>query len=212
MIVSHIKRNLITGLLIIFPTYLTISIILNLFHYVDNILQPLLKEFSGYTITGLGFFILVSVVYFTGMITSNLIGRQIVHLWESAIKKIPLVNRLFTIIREISHSVLGNEKMLFSQVVMFEYPYKGLYSVGFVTKEAEDNPLGKYVDCPVVNIFLPTTPNPTSGLIIVVPKDKIIVLDMSIEEAMKFIMSAGSLGNHNSILTETSKSESKEVL
>ena len=190
---QHLKRYLITGLLIILPTVLTTVFIVRLFGFVDSLLKPYIYTYLGYAAPGLGFLIIFLLIFFTGMFTSNFLGRKLVSIWESALKKIPFIKNVFTLIREISHTVLGQDKDLFSEVVLFEYPRKGLYSIGFITHKTKGNALSNYLGREVVNIFLPTTPNPTSGLIIIVPAEEVISLKISVEDAMKFVMSAGAL-------------------
>ncbi len=190
---SIFKRYMITGLLIILPTFLTVVIIYRFFVFVDSLLNPYLEQYLAYNIPGIGFLVVLTGIFLVGMITSNFLGRKLVATWEAILKKIPFINNVFSLIREISHTVLGQDRRLFSKVVLFEYPRKGLYSVGFVTHSETGNLLNDHINNEVVNIFLPTTPNPTSGLIIIVPAAELIYLDISIEDAMKFVMSAGAL-------------------
>lgn len=133
------------------------------------------------------------------MFARNYFGRKLIELGEWILSTIPIVNKVYRAIQQIAAVFISEKREAFSKAVLFEYPRKGIYSIGFVTRDAGGEVKEK-LDKEMVSLFLPTTPNPTSGFLLFVPKDEIIVLDMPIEESLKLIISGGAvlpeLGNN----------------
>jgi uncharacterized membrane protein len=144
----------------------------------------------GVHIPGLGLVLAVLLLIFTGMLVSNIIGRSLVELWEDLMNRIPFVRALYSGVKAFSTTILSNQGNSFKKVLLIEYPRKGAWSVGFQT--AGDVPLiSVHTGEPMVCVFIPTTPNPTSGFIVMVPRSQAIELDMSIDAAMKMIVTLG---------------------
>jgi uncharacterized membrane protein len=141
-------------------------------------------------IPGLGFILAVVVIFLVGLVTANFVGKRVVHGIEYLFARIPLVRTVYTGAKEIVHTIILDRTPQFRQVVLIEYPRKGVYCIAFVT----GSPIGELaskVDGDFLNVFIPTTPNPTSGFYILVSREEIIPLKISIEDAFKLIMSAG---------------------
>ncbi|MCE5252212.1 DUF502 domain-containing protein [bacterium] len=193
----RLRNYFTTGLLVLAPTALSIWIIQRLFVIFDGILgkfyaRYLFEPLGKKSLPGLGALTLVIVIIIIGMSVRHYAGRKIFEIWERAINYIPLVNRVYLAIRQLADAFGKGGGILFERAVIVEYPRKGIYSVGFVTNHCSGpfcDRLGKSASC----VFIPTTPNPTSGMVVIVPDDDLITLAISIEDAMKLIMSAGTV-------------------
>ncbi|MBN1465882.1 DUF502 domain-containing protein [candidate division KSB1 bacterium] len=200
-----IRSYLVAGLLFLVPVALTIYVFIHLFFWLDGILNRQVsfiifhfmgKEPAGDPIPGVGLLALLSILLLTGMIVRNILGRQLVRLSDVILRRIPLVGHVYSTLQQIGQAFLSEQSETFKRAVLFEYPKRGIYSIGFITqdtkgvvqKQLSEN---KKEDC--FSIFLPTTPNPTSGYLLFVPKANVIELEISVEEALKLIISGGSV-------------------
>ena len=191
--ISHLRRTILTGLLAIAPVALTFYILKAIFSFLDNLTSPLFKEMNIY-IPGLGILLTLLLVYFLGLFITNVLGKQVLYWFEKLIKNIPLVNTLYNTIKQITQAITGTAENNFQSVVYIEYPRKELWTLAFVTGESEnENQIELY------HLFVPTTPNPTSGVFIIIPKKDTRKTELSIEEALKSVISGGMLASkkHN---------------
>ncbi len=190
-----LRRWLIAGLLIWLPlgvTYLTFRFLLDL---VDRLVPLLPERFQpdvllGFHVPGFGVLLALVVLLATGLLVANFIGRQLIDWWEDLLNRIPLVRTIYSGVKGLTETLVSGTGASFRKVVMIEYPRKEMWSFAFVTAAgiAEiDAKTGKRQVC----VYVPTTPNPTSGLIVLVPEDEIIELDMSVDAAMKMIVTLG---------------------
>lgn len=184
------KTYLLTGTIILLPLIITIYVLFFLFSMIDNLLIDLFKTFGYQMIPGLGFALTVITVFFTGLIAQNVLGRKIIHYGEKFVLNIPLVKEIYNAIKQVIDAFSVQSKDAFQRVVLVEYPRKGLYALGFVTGVGAGEVQDKTEET-VVNVFLPTTPNPTSGFFLMIPKEDLVPLDMTVEEGIKMIISAG---------------------
>jgi len=197
---KKLRTYFITGLLVITPIGLTIFLIWNLFVFIDGILGEyisfILVRFFGFSMTepvrGIGFIAILILILFTGMLTSNYFGRKLFELGEWILKSIPFVNKIYNATQQISKAFISEKREVFKKAVLVEYPRKGIYSIGFVTRDTGGEVKEK-LDEDGVSIFLPSTPNPTTGFVLFVPKKDLIELDMSIEDSLKLIISFGAV-------------------
>lgn len=201
-IVKKFRTYFGTGLLVLVPFTLTVYIISEMFLVVDGILQQfvydILSKKIGLSIgdapiPGLGFITLIVFITIVGMATRNYFGRQLVHFGEYIVKRIPLINRIYITIQQISNAFFGEQREVFKKAVLFEYPRKGVYSIGFFTQDTRGAVQDALGEIDVVSILAFTTPNPTSGYLLFVPKNEIIELDMPVEEALKLVISGGTI-------------------
>jgi uncharacterized membrane protein len=189
------RRYLIAGLLVWVPilvTVLVVRFILGLMDQTLLLLPPSVRPEAlfGVHIPGLGLLLAVLLLVFTGVLVSNIIGRSLVALWEDLMNRIPFVRALYSGVKSFSTTILSNQGNSFKKVLLIEYPRKGIWSIGFQT--AGDVPLiSAHTGEAQVCVFIPTTPNPTSGFIMMVPRSQAIELDMSIDAAMKMIVTLG---------------------
>jgi uncharacterized membrane protein len=190
-----VRRYLMAGLLVWVPilvTVLVVRFILDLMDQTLLLLPPAARPevLFGMHIPGLGLVLAVALLIVTGMLVSNIIGRSLVGLWEDLMNRIPFVRALYSGVKSFSTTILSNQGNSFKKVMLIEYPRKGIWSIGFQT--AGDVPMiSAHAGEPQVCVFIPTTPNPTSGFIMMVPRSQAIELDMSIDAAMKMIVTLG---------------------
>ena len=186
------RRKFLTGLIILLPTVLTGWILYRLFMSVDSILQPIVARYPFFDIPGLGFFAVIMILLLVGIFAGNFIGRRIIHWLEKGIGQIPLVSRMYTAFKQMSEVFLQEKRTAFRRAIIIEYPRRGIYSVGFVTSTwSYRDSSGK--DRVFINVFLPTTPIPTSGLFLMLPEEDVIPMNCSVEEALKMVISGGAI-------------------
>lgn len=196
-ILLKIRNYFTTGLLVLAPTAVSVWILVQIFRFFDGILGKFYTRFifAHYDIPsppGLGAVTLALIIILIGMLARLYAGRKLFRLWDKAINYVPLVNRIYIAVRQISDSFAKGGGIIFQYPVMIQYPRKGLFSIGFLTRHCEE-PFCKIVGADVSTVFIPTTPNPTSGVLIFVPRDEIVPLKMSVEDAMKLIISGGTI-------------------
>ncbi|MBN1884490.1 MAG: DUF502 domain-containing protein [Candidatus Krumholzibacteriota bacterium] len=186
------RRKLLTGILILLPTVVTGWVLYHVFIYFDDLLEPVVARYPIIDIPGLGFLAVVLLVLVAGVFAGNLIGRTIIGWLETLVVRIPLIRSMYTAVKQIGEVFLRGQHTAYRKAVLIQYPREGIYVVGFTTKtwlrRGADGRERMFV-----NIFLPTTPNPTSGLFLMVPEDETEPLDCSIEDALKMVISGGAI-------------------
>ncbi len=187
---GQLKRYFITGLLVITPIWGTYLVLSTLLRFLEGFLGNFLKGIAIYYIPGMGIITLVVLIFLVGVLTTNFIGKKVMSLWERAMNKVPLVRSIYTVFKHIVDTLSMQGKEQFNRVVLIEFPKDGVYSIGFVTGVARGE-VQNLTKETVINVFVPTTPNPTTGFFILVPENKVIPLSMSVEDAMKTIISGG---------------------
>ena len=188
------KKYIIAGLLIWVPLGVTVMVVKLLVGMMDQILVLLPLEYQpdtlmGFHLPGMGVVLAVIIVLGTGVIVANLFGRKLVSLWEAILARIPLVRTIYTSVKQILETVFSSTQS-FRKVLLVEYPRKGLWTLAFQSSTTQGEAQAK-TRMEIVNVFIPTTPNPTSGFFIMVPKKDVVELDMSVDEGLKMIISAG---------------------
>ncbi|MCK8815932.1 DUF502 domain-containing protein [Natroniella sulfidigena] len=189
---KKIRNYLITGLIVLLPLLATSYIILKIVSLVDGIFSPIIRLIIGREIYGLGFIITFVIVLGVGIVATNVLGKKIISIGERLLTRIPIVRKIYLTIQQILDALLLKKKTDFRKVVLVEYPKEGIYQLGFLTYEGKGEVQNK-LNKSVVNVFMPTTPNPTSGMLILVPTEDIIYLDMTIEEGLKWVISGGTI-------------------
>jgi uncharacterized membrane protein len=186
------KRRLLAGLVVIAPVGVTIWVLWWIFRLTDGILGQFLQGALGVRIPGLGLVLLVLILFAVGWLAEATVGTRILDGWHRFLDRVPLVSRLYGATRRIAGSVFGGqENRFFREVVFFEYPMAGEWTLGFVTGDAPPALDDKVA--PGVTIFLPTSPNPVTGFLIIVPEHRIVRVPMSVEEGFTFILSVGAV-------------------
>lgn len=185
---KKLRAQFITGIVIIVPIGAAILILRWLFLAIDNVLQPLAQSLLGYTIPGLGLGITVVIIFLAGVVATNVIGRRLIRYGESLLARVPLFRYLYTGIKQILQSFATPREGGFLQVVLVEFPKQGMRAIGFVTSESAAESEEK-----LLNVFIPTSPNPTSGYLEVVRESDVIRTSISVDDALKMVLSAGKV-------------------
>lgn len=191
------RKYLIAGLLVWMPLGITFLVIRAIVGFLDKSLLLLPEAYQpdtllGFHLPGLGVVLAVVLVLATGMIMANLLGRRLVNAWESLLSRIPLVRTLYAGIKQIMEAVLATDAKSFRRVLLVEYPRRGVWSLAFMTTD-QLGEVQQKTETDVIGVFIPTTPNPTSGFVLMVPADEVIELDMSVEQGLKMIISMGTV-------------------
>lgn len=187
-ILNTIRNQFIIGLIVAIPLSVTLLILLWVFNVIDSFLQPIIGLLFGYTIPGIGFIITLLLIYLTGVVSSNVAGRNFIRLGETLVYRVPLVRTLYSAVKQVVANFSGPSRNNFLKVVLVEYPRKGVVSLAFVTCETRDES-GKRL----LSLLVPTAPNPLSGYVIVVSEDEVMPANMRVDDAMKMIISCGAI-------------------
>jgi uncharacterized membrane protein len=188
----RLRNYFITGAIVLIPIGITIYLTLFLIKFSSNLLPNKINpnNYLPFDVPGIEIIITVVLITIIGSLSLSFIGKKILEIFNNILKKIPILRTIYSAVGQLTESFTqskGSKK----SVVIIEYPRKGVWAVGFATKENQGE-ISKKTNEDLVNIFLPTTPNPTSGFLLMVPKKDLIYLDMSFEEASRFIVSAGT--------------------
>jgi uncharacterized membrane protein len=189
------RKYFITGLLILVPLAITLWVLNLIIGTMDQSLLLLPERWRpealfGFHIPGLGTILTLLVIFLTGLATRNFIGKQVVHIWESVLIRIPVVKTIYSSVKQVSDTLFSSSGNAFRKAVLVQYPRQGSWTIGFVTGtpggDVKNHLQGDYI-----SIYVPTTPNPTSGFFLMMPRVDAIELDMSVDEALKYIVSMG---------------------
>ena len=192
---KRLRRYIVAGILVWLPIGVTIFLVRILIGLLDRTMvlipqkyQP--EEYLGFAIPGLGIVLTIVLLLITGVLAANIVGKSMVGLWESMLERIPVVRSVYSAAKNFAEIVFSDSGQSFKKVLLIEYPRKGLYSLAFQTSNELGEVQGRSGES-VICTFVPTTPNPTSGFIIIVPSKDVIELDMEVDEALKMIISLG---------------------
>ncbi len=187
--VAIVKRHFISGMLVVVPLILTYLVLKFMFDVVDGILQPLIIRLFGYYVPGLGLVTTVLVIILTGFITRNLIGARLYRAGERVLERVPIIRPIYSAAKQLLESVAMPSRSSFKSVVLIEYPRRGLWALAFLSNRMEIE-IGEE-NRRLVSVFVPSTPTPISGWVILVPEEEAVILDMTVEEGIKFMVSGG---------------------
>ena len=192
---AAVKANLVAGVLVLAPIGATVLFLRFVVTQVDRVILLLPEAYRPdaylpFQVPGLGLVVVFMVLFLAGFLARNFLGRWVVRFWERILTSIPFAGPFYKAVKQLLETVFGAAGQDFRRVVLMEYPRRGMYSIGFVTGVAEGE-IQHRTSRKVVNVFLPTTPNPTSGFYLVVPEEEVIPLSMSVEDAFKVIVSGG---------------------
>jgi uncharacterized membrane protein len=213
---SNLRNNFLTGLAVIIPVFITAYLIWSTIGIVDSWVLPLIPEkyaidkFIGIDVKGIGVVIFLLFTVFIGSLTKGYFGRTILKSVESLVDRMPVVRSIYNGIKQIAETVFSQSNNSFERACLVEYPRKGIWAVAFVstkTKGEVSEKIGKNKD--LFSIFLPTTPNPTSGFLLFLPEKDIIFLDMTVEDAAKLVISAGLVTPKDIIASNQNKKNKK---
>ncbi len=189
------KRYFITGLLVLVPLVITIWVLKSLIGLMDQSLlllpaswRPLAQ--TGYDIPGVGALLTVLIVFVTGMVATNFFGKRILLFWEALLARVPVVKSIYYSVKQVSDTLFSDSGVAFRKALLVQYPREGSWTIGFMTG-VPGGDVVNHLKGDYVSVYVPTTPNPTSGFFLMMPKADVIELDMSVDEALKYIISMG---------------------
>ncbi len=193
---AKIRRVFLAGIFTAIPIYLTYKILEVIFQFMDRFLapvvQPVIKHYLGFSIPGLGLVLMIISLFLLGLFVTNFLGRALYGYFEKILLRIPVVSGVYNFTKQVVQAFSPDQRSAFQKVVWLQYPRRGLWTMGFVTgtSQSED-------DEPHYHLFVPTTPNPTSGFVIIVAQKDTVETDMSIEEGIKLLISGGALSRRD---------------
>ncbi len=198
-----IEKIFLAGLLVTVPTMLSFFLLRFLVNYIDKISAPFVKRFFHISIPGIGFSVTILIVLAIGVLGTNIIGKRLMRFGEKLLSQVPFVGNIYASAKQLIHAVTSADKP-FQQVVLVPYPLNGVYAIGFVTRKVPESletgihdlaghAVEQKKDDPVVSVFIPTTPNFTSGLMVMFPCQDIIPLSLSIEDGFRYLITGGIL-------------------
>ncbi len=207
-----LRRYLIAGLLVWLPLGITVLVIRLLVDFMDRILLLIPADYRpeavlGFAVPGLGVVLSVAIVLLTGALVANFFGRRLVALWESLLARIPFVRTIYASVKQVAETLFSEQNRSFRQVLLVEYPRRELWTLAFHTG-SEVGEVCERTGRDLINIFVPTTPNPTSGFFIMVPREDVIPLSMTVDEAIKMVVSLGVIVPEKARLMAAAEEES----
>lgn len=203
-IMANIRTDFITGMAAILPIFVTVLVVRFIFDLVNTfVLNPTVNflqayftwarpDYLAYTVKFVVFLAVLALIALLGFATRALLVRRLLKFGDNMLLKIPFVSKIYGAMHQIASTFLLKRKTVFERVVLVEYPRKGVYSIGLVTDESEGEVQHKTAQ-KLINVFIPTTPNPTSGYLLMVPKEEVINLEMTVEEGLKLVISGGAI-------------------
>ena len=191
-VVRRLRRYLLVGLVVTAPVGLTVYVLAWVFNRLDQILGLPLERVLGVHVPGLGFILLGLFVLLVGWVVHRAVGRQVLQWWNAAVVRFPLAGRVYNALSQIAQSVLGDNRRVFRSTVLVQFPAADMWTLGFITYDAPEA-LSAVVGEPCVNVFVPIAPVPHSGWLLVAPRRLVRETTLSVEEAMKLVVSIGAL-------------------
>jgi uncharacterized membrane protein len=189
------KKHLITGLLIWIPLVITIWVLKIIVDALDQTLLLLPREFQtenwlGLHVPGMGVVMTLVIVFVTGLLTTNLVGARLVHFWHEVLHRIPVVRSIYSSVKQISDTLFSSSGQAFRKALLVQWPREGMWTIAFLTGTPGGDVL-RHLKGDYISVYVPTTPNPTGGYFVIVARKDVIELDMSVDEALKYIISMG---------------------
>ncbi|MFM9834923.1 MAG: DUF502 domain-containing protein [Methylophilaceae bacterium] len=191
------KKYFITGLLVLVPLFITLWVLHTLINTMDQslLLLPVSwrpKSLVGAEIPGIGALLTLLIIFLTGLIATNFFGKQLILLWESLLSRVPFVKSIYSSVKQVSDTLFSDSGNAFRKALLIEYPRKGTWTIAFLTGKPGGD-VSNHLQGEYISVYVPTTPNPTSGFFLMLPKAEAIELDMSVDQALKYIISMGTV-------------------
>ena len=208
---AGLRASFLTGIVVIAPVAMTIWLVWTIMGWVDGFVLPLVpdrfnpEKYIGINLRGIGLIFFLVFTVFVGWIAKGLIGRSLINFAESLVNRMPVVRSIYSGVKQIAETVFAQSDRNFEKACLIEYPRKGIWAIGFISTTAKGEVADRTHRDNLVGVFVPTTPNPTSGFLLFFPKDDVIELDMSIEDAAKLVISAGLVYPNAKTLKEPPK-------
>ena len=195
------RRYLVAGLLVWVPLGITLLVVRMLVRWLDGTLQLVPEAYRpenllGFSIPGIGILISLLIVFVTGVLVANLFGRSLISVWEQLLARIPLVRSVYSGAKQLAETMFSEAGQSFRKVLLVEFPRKGLWTLAFQTG-TDVGEAQRKTGHDVINVYVPTTPNPTGGYFVMVPREDVIELEMSVDDGLKMLMSMGAVVPHS---------------
>lgn len=195
------KKYFITGLLVLVPLSITIWVLSSLIGIMDQSLLLLPtswrpKAITGFEIPGVGALLTLLIIFVTGLIATNFFGKQLILLWESLLARVPVVKSIYASVKQVSDTLFSDSGNAFRHAVLVQFPRQGVWTIAFITGHPGGDVVN-HLPGDYVSVYVPTTPNPTGGYFLMMPRADVIQLDMSVDEALKYIISMGVVAPHD---------------
>ncbi|HEX5077701.1 MAG TPA: DUF502 domain-containing protein [Geminicoccaceae bacterium] len=196
---ARLRAYFLTGVIVTAPIGITAFLVWQFVTFLDTQIGGLIpgrynpESYLPFSVPGLGLLIMLAFLTLVGFLAAGLAGRTLVHIGERLLSRMPIVRSVYSTLKQIFETVLAQSSRSFREVVLIEYPRRGIGAIGFVTGSSRDETSAS-AEGEVVHVFLPTTPNPTSGFLLFVPREDLVQLDMTVEEGMKLVISGGIVG------------------
>ncbi|ACT51690.1 MULTISPECIES: DUF502 domain-containing protein [Methylovorus] len=189
------KRYFITGLLVLVPLFITAWVLATLIGLMDQslLLLPLAwrpEAQFGRSIPGIGAILTLLIIFVTGLVATNFFGKQLIALWENLLGRVPVVKSIYNSVKQVSDTLFSDSGNAFRKALLVQYPREGSWTVAFLTGQPGGD-VSNHLKGDYVSVYVPTTPNPTSGFFLMMPREDVVELDMSVDEALKYIISMG---------------------
>lgn len=189
------KRYFITGLLVLVPLVITVWVIKSLLALMDQSLLLLPQSWrplaqTGYDIPGIGTLLTLLIVLVTGVIATNFFGKRLIDFWEGLLARVPVVKSIYYSVKQVSDTLFSDTGQAFRQALLVQFPRQGSWTIAFMTGQPGGD-VANHLKGDYVSVYVPTTPNPTGGYFLMVPRTDVIELDMSVDEALKYVISMG---------------------
>ncbi len=198
-LISVLRNNFIAGVVVIAPIGLTVWLIWTVVGWIDGWVLPFVpdrfnpEQYIGINLRGVGVIFFLVFTFLVGSVTKGLVGRSLIRFGESLVGRMPVVRSIYNGVKQIAETVFAQTETSFDQACLIEYPRKGLWALAFISTTAKGEVARKLPadEGDIISVFLPTTPNPTSGFLLFLPRSEVIELDMTVEDAAKLVISAG---------------------
>jgi uncharacterized membrane protein len=208
------KKYFITGLLVLVPLFITLWVLSTLIHTMDQSLlllpeawQP--KKLLGFNVPGLGALLTLLIIFVTGLVATNIFGQQLIVLWESFLSRVPFVKSIYSSVKQVSDTLFSNSGNAFRKAVLVQFPRDGSWTIAFITGTPGGDVLN-HLHGDYISVYVPTTPNPTGGYFLMLPKADVIELDMSVDEALKYIISMGTVAPKDTLTKQLRFQQTKQ--
>ena len=193
---ARLRNYFLAGVIVVAPISITFFIVWQVVQVVDGNVQRMLPDrynpetYLPFSVPGLGVVLMVGLITLIGMLAAGFVGRTVMRTSEQILNRMPVIRSIYGTLKQIFETVFSHSSQSFREVVLIEYPRRGIWAIGFVTGHARGE-IQARVETELINVFLPTTPNPTSGFLLFVPREEVLRLDMSVEDGIKMVISSG---------------------
>ncbi len=191
------KKYFITGLLVLVPVVITFWVLSSLIQTMDQSLLLLPEQWRpqqlfGFSMVGLGAILTIAIIFLTGLIATNIFGQQLILLWEAMLSRVPVVKSIYASVKQVSDTIFSDSGNAFRKALLIEFPRQGSWTIAFLTGEPGGD-VSNHLQGDYVSVYVPTTPNPTGGYFLMIEKKNVVELDMSVDQALKYIISMGTV-------------------